>query len=372
MTKHAKLSASGSSRWLNCPGSVQAEEKYPGQESSSFALEGTMAHEVADLCLKNEQDADFYIGKTVLKKVVEKDMANYVQEYIDYVRSFEGNNTALMTEERVSFDHIVPEGFGKLDSAVLDYDNNTCHIFDLKYGKGIKVDAYENTQAQLYAVGIDRELEFLSEKIDKYVLHIVQPRINHFSSWEISKHDLGKFAEWVKERAELALSGKGNKLPGEKQCQWCRAKGDCKALADFTTSLITAEFDDIDEVDADSLTAHQKKAILENKKLIETFLKAVEASVFSQLEHGEKFEGFKLVEGRSIRKWTAEAEFKLIKELGDEAFTRKLIGIGEAEKRVGKEIVAELTMKPIGKITLAPESDKREGIDTNLFENIEK
>ena len=108
MTAHAKLSASGSSKWLNCPGSVQAEEKYPPQGSSIFALEGTMAHEVADLCLKNTADADFYVGHTVLKKVVEKDMAAYVQEYLDYVRSFEGNNTALMTEERVSFDHVVP------------------------------------------------------------------------------------------------------------------------------------------------------------------------------------------------------------------------------------------------------------------------
>ncbi len=370
MTAHAKLSASGSSKWLNCPGSVQAEEKYPPQGSSIFALEGTMAHEVADLCLKNTADADFYVGHTVLKKVVEKDMAIYVQEYLDYVRSFEGNNTALMTEERVSFDHVVPGGFGTLDAAVLDYDNNTCHIFDLKYGKGVKVDAYKNTQAQLYAIGIDRELEFLSEKIDKYVLHIVQPRINHFTSWEISKQDLGKFAEWVEERADLALSGKGERLPGEKQCQWCRAKGDCRALSDFTEALVKGEFDDLDDLDSESLSHDEKKAILGNKKLIESFLKAVEASVFDQIERGEEFEGYKLVEGRSIRKWNDKAEHSLISRLGSDAYNRKLIGIGEAEKRLGKEAISDLTIKPKGKTTLALSSDKRESINSDLFNEI--
>jgi hypothetical protein len=371
MTAHAKLSASGSSKWLNCPGSVQAEEKYPPQGSSVFALEGTMAHEVADLCLKNEKDAIFYVGKTVLKKTVERDMSSYVQEYLDYVRSFEGERTTLMTEERVDFSHVVPGGFGTLDAAVLDYDNDTCHIFDLKYGKGIKVDSYENTQAQLYALGIEHELSGLfSEDIDKYVLHIVQPRINHFSSWEISLKNLQKFAKWVEERADLALSGKGQRVPGEKQCQWCRAKGDCRALSDFTEALVKGEFDDLDSLDSESLSHDEKKAILGNKKLIESFLKAVEASVFDQIERGEEFEGYKLVEGRSIRKWNDKAEHSLISRLGSDAYNRKLIGIGEAEKRLGKEAISNLTIKPKGKTTLALSSDKRESINSDLFNEI--
>ena len=142
MIEHAKLSASGSSRWLNCPGSVKAEEGYPNQPSSAFALEGTRAHEVADLCLKASCDADVYIGKKVLDDVIDAGMAGYVQEYLDYVRSYETATSKLFTEERVDFSHVVPGGFGTLDAAVLDYDTKTCHIFDLKYGKGVKVDAF--------------------------------------------------------------------------------------------------------------------------------------------------------------------------------------------------------------------------------------
>ena len=368
---HAKLSASGSGKWLNCPGSVKAEEAYPPQESSPFAIEGSRAHELGELCLKNNKDAIDFLGDTIYKGIIEKDMTSYVQEYVDYVRRFETNNSTLMVQERVSFDHVVPGGFGTLAAAVLDYDNDTCHIFDLKYGKGVKVDAYENTQAQIYALGIEQALKGLfSEDINKYVLHIIQPRLNHFSSWEISQSNLDKFANWVEERADLALSGKGNRVPGEKQCKWCRAKGDCKALSDFTESLITGEFEDLDDLDADILSEDKKKAILDNKKLIETFLKAVEASVFDQIERGESFKGFKLVEGRSIRKWNDKAEHKLISRLGSDAYSRKLIGIGEAEKKLGKEFIAELTIKPEGKTTLVPESDKREAINSDLFNKI--
>ncbi len=369
MAMHAKLSASGSSRWLNCPGSVKAEESYPNQPSSSFALEGTRAHEVADLCLKSFCDADVYIGKKVLDDVIDSGMAGYVQEYLDYVRSYETGTSKLFTEEQVDFSHVVPEGFGTLDAAILDYDTKTCHIFDLKYGKGVKVDAFENTQAQMYAIGLENELSFLST-INKFVLHIVQPRIYNFSSWEISTYDLLTFSDWVQERASLALSNNANRSPGEKQCQWCKAKGDCKALSDFTTSLITAEFDDIDEVDSETLTNDQKKAVLDNKKLIESFLKAVEASVFNQLDQGVEFTGYKLVEGRSIRKWNDKAEFKLIKKLGDKAYQRKLIGIGAAEKELGKDFTKDLTIKPEGKPTLAPSSDKRSAITSDLFEKI--
>jgi hypothetical protein len=369
MIEHAKLSASGSSRWLNCPGSVKAEEGYPNQPSSAFALEGTRAHEVADLCLKASCDADVYIGKKVLDDVIDAGMAGYVQEYLDYVRSYETATSKLFTEERVDFSHVVPGGFGTLDAAVLDYDTKTCHIFDLKYGKGVKVDAFENTQAQMYAIGLESELSFLST-IDKFVLHIVQPRIYNFSSWEISTYDLLGFSNWVAKIAAKAVSGEAERSPGEKQCQWCKAKGDCKALSDFTTKIITSEFDDLDDLDVDSLNDGQKKTILDNKKLVETFLKAVEASVFDQLDQGVEFNGYKLVEGRSIRKWNAKAEHKLIRKLGTKAYSRKLIGIGAAEKELGKDFIKELTIKPEGKPTLAPSSDKRSAIDSDLFEKI--
>jgi len=363
MTAHAQLSASGSSRWLNCPGSVHAESIYPPDgEGSEFAIEGSMAHELADLCLKKNRDAESYIGKKVYKRIVEKEMAEYVQEYVDYVRSFENRFTTLYAEERVSFEHIVPGGFGTLDSAVVDSENKICHIFDLKYGKGVKVDAFENTQAQLYATGMEHDLSFLHD-IETFRLHIVQPRIFHFSSWDISKEDLIFFGKYVTERAQLALSPGAQRIPGKKQCQWCRAKGDCKALLDFTTATITAEFDDLNSIDVETLSIEEKKSIMDNKSLIQLFLNAVEASVFDQLGAGKPFEGYKLVEGRSIRKWNNLALEALIKKLGDEAYTKKIIGITEAEKRLGRDFTKELTDKPKGKTILAPSDDKRQELD---------
>lgn len=359
---HAKLSASGSSRWLNCPGSVNAEKGYPN-ESSPFAEEGTLAHELADTCLKKSKDAEFYVGKKITGKIIEKDMARYVQEYLDFVLSHETSNSKLYTEERVDFSNVVPEGFGTMDSAVLDFDTGVCHIFDLKYGKGVEVDAFENTQGQMYAIGLYNELGFLDE-IKSFRIHIVQPRIYNFSHWDITVDDLVKFGKWVKERAELALTADAPKVPGDKQCQWCRAKSDCTALAKFTEQIILTEFDNLDDegLDQDKLTDAQKKTILDNKKLIESFLKDVESSVFDHIDAGNTFKGYKIVEGRSIRKWTDEAEEVLVEKLGDDAYKKSLISITDAQKKLGKEEVDAIAFKPPGKATLVPDSDKRKAI----------
>jgi len=364
---HAKLSASGSSRWLNCPGSVKAEEAYKN-ESSIYAKEGILAHEVADLCLQKEKDAEFYVGKKVTDRIIDLDMARNVQEYLDYVRSHETDNSKLFTEERVDFSNVVPGGFGTMDSAVLDYNAGVCHIFDLKYGKGVKVDAFENTQGQLYAIGLYNELGFLDE-ITSFRIHIVQPRIYNYCHWDITVNDLVKFGKWVAERAELALTPDAPRVPGDKQCRWCKAKGDCKAVAKFTEQIISAEFDNLDDLDANSLTDDQKKTILDNKALIESFLKAVESDVFEKIESGEEFKGYKLVERRSVRKWVDGAEETLAEKLGDNAYEKKLIDITAAQKLIGKDEVNELVYKPPGKLTLAPESDKRKAVIKTAIED---
>jgi len=369
--KHAKLSASGSSQWLNCPGSVKAQEGLADQ-SSFFADEGTLAHELADLCLKGRISAEMYEGQKIGKLNIQvnsfkpdhelqKDMCEYVQEYLDYVVSHERTNTTTYTEERVDFSNIVPEGFGTMDSAVYDPETKTCHIFDLKYGKGVAVDAFENTQGQMYALGFMNELSFL-ENIEHFRIHICQPRIRNFSYWDISVKDLNKFGKWAKERAELALSDTAPRVPGEKQCQWCKAKGDCKALANFTQDLIMCEFDKLEKGHADSLTDEDKKSILDNKKLIISMLDAVEDGVYLKLFEGGEFNGYKLVEGRSNRVFTDDAESFIISKLGDDAYKKSLIGITEAEKKLGKEDMEKITIKPAGKLTLVPDTDKRQSV----------
>jgi len=378
--KHAKLSASGSSKWLNCPGSVEAESKIPNKQSI-YAEEGTLAHELADICLKKDIDAKVYIGYDVLyapKKsgVITEEMAKFVQEYIDYVLAHETKNSQLYTENKVDFSNIVPDGFGTMDAAILDYDTGICHIFDLKYGQGVQVDAVENTQTQLYALGFYNELKCL-DVIKSFKIHIVQPRIFNYSSWEITLDDLVKFGEYASKKANEALAPNAPRTPGEKQCQWCNAKATCPALKKHTEDIILSSFDDLNKGENlkyhyDSLSDNELKDVLDNKKLIEDFLKSVEQYIYDRVLNGEKFEGYKLVEGRSNRKWVDNAEEILKNKLGEDAYEKKLIGITAAGKKLKKDEIEQLTYKPEGKLQLVLDSDKRKEIikTINYFDKI--
>jgi hypothetical protein len=379
--KHAKLSASGSSKWLNCAGSIEAESKIPNKQSV-YAEEGTLAHELADICLKKNIEAKKYIGYDVLyapekSGVITKEMAKFVQEYIDYVLSHETKNSQLYTESKVDFSNIVPDGFGTSDAAILDYDTGICHIFDLKYGQGVPVDAVENTQAQLYALGFYNELKCL-DVIKSFKIHIVQPRIFNYSSWEITLDDLVKFGEYASKKANEALTPNAPRTPGEKQCKWCNAKATCPALKKHTEDTILKSFDNLNKGktpflkdETNVLSDKQLKLILDNKKLIEDFLKSVEQHIYDRVLNGEKFEGYKLVEGRSNRKWVDDAEDILKEKLGEDAYEKKLIGITAVGKKLKKDEVAELTYKPEGKLQLVPDSDKRKEV-TKTIDHFDK
>lgn len=366
--KHAKLSASGSARWLSCPGSVAAEEGYRNT-SSVHAQTGTRAHEVADLCLKSGRDADFYLGKKVLGKTVDEDMVRAVQQYLDYVRAFETSSSQLFTEERVDFSHLVPEGFGTLDAAIVDFDKRVCQIFDYKHGR-VFVGAENNTQGQLYALGLLHELEYL-EAIDTFVINIIQPNAGNYGSWEISVSDLKTFGKYVEKQAKTALSANAPRRPSDSACMWCKAKADCPALFEHTQEVIGNEFEDLDK---EVLSKEQKRLILDNKSLIDSFLKAVEADIEQSLLNGEQFPGYKLVEGRSNRKYKDTAEAYLIGTLGEEAYKKSLISLTAAEKLVDRETLAEHIYKPRGGPKLVPESAKGIAIVniTDQFSDLEE
>ena len=372
MTLHAKLSASGSSRWLNCPGSVKAEDGYK-DKSSSFAIEGTAAHELADICLKSGDSPEKYLGETIESIVVDSDMVEHVSGYIAYVKSYSGEH---FYESRVDFSPWVPEGFGTSDAIIIQ--DNKVIILDLKYGKGVSVDADNNTQGMLYALGVYNDYGYLLDGVESFEIHIYQPRTNSFSQWEITLSDLLKWGEWVKLQADLALSNDAERVPGEKQCQWCKAKADCPKLAQFTQEVIMCEFDNIDDLDnPDKLTNTQKRLALENKKLIVGWLDAVESDVKNTLMNGGKFDGFKIVAGRSLRKWSDEesAEKALLSlKSEDEVYTKKMVSVAQAEKLVGKkniDVISPYIIKPDGAPTLAPESDKRPCITdvSDMFES---
>lgn len=357
---HAKLSASGAHRWMACPGSVAAEDGLP-DKSSSFAEEGTIAHDVMEKCLKGGWNAS-----TVCD---DAEMADAVQVYLDYVRSFPARGKPLI-EARVNFSRWVPGGFGTADT-ILFYDD-TMHIVDLKYGKGVRVSAEENPQAQLYALGAYADYgEFFDIKNIK--IAIVQPRIDNITEWEISFDDLMKFGEAASQAAETAFTPNAPRVPGEKQCRFCKAKATCPALFKLTTDVILSDFDDISGAPApNNLTTEQMSKVLTAKPLIEAWLEAVEKFATEKIASGGGFPGFKLVEGRSIRKWIDEdvAAERLQCLIGERAtWTRKLISPSQAEKILGKKQKAEiedLAFKPNGAPTIAPESDPRPSVMASL------
>lgn len=358
MTEHAKLSASSSHRWLACAGSIKAEEGLPDRTSHQ-SEEGTKAHAVAEALLCHIPDVDVTGFEPVL-------------EYVEYVTLL-AKAKQLFVEARVDFSEWVPDGFGTCDAIVLNPILGEIDIVDLKYGQGLKIYADDNSQLMLYALGVVSNYGFIMCEITKITLHIVQPRLDHISTWSITLEDLLTWGKWVKERAQLALSENAPSIPGDAQCQWCKAKPTCPALLMRTQEVTLSEFDRLDN--PDTLTDDQVRYALENKKLIVSWLDAVESLVYERLQNGGTFEGFKLVAGRTVRDWSnpQEAEIELARIVGDAAYEKKLLSVAKAEKLLGRkkaQALDHLVAKTEGAPRLAPESDKRKasGADASDFD----
>ena len=367
MAAHAKLSASGSDRWLTCAGSVAAEANIK-EKPSGYAMEGTAGHELAELCLTKNREAISYLNQTLPESQwkVDEDMAEHVQTYVDYVDQFKGTR---FIEQRVDFSKYVPEGFGTADAIVID--NDTMHIIDLKFGKGIKVYADNNSQGKIYAIGALCDYGFLYD-VTTVAIHIVQPRIDNISVWEISVKDLLIWADWVKDRAQLCSEPDAPRVASDKACLFCKAKPICPELMALTESATLADFTDISvsPKSPDKLSDRDLRFALENKKLIISWLDAVENLAFEKLSDGQDFPGFKLVHGRSSRSWAdlQVATSVLVEELGDAAYSEpKLITVAQAEKTFGKKKVGlldGLVTKHEGKPTMVSESDNRQEISS--------
>lgn len=397
MALHAKLSASSAHCWMNCPGAIKAQEPFP-DKGSTYADEGTAAHMLASRCLNEEVDAWHYLAESVdidmrdslciftptdedladkARRIFEIDdeMVNSVQEYLDLVREhlYETEGATLFVEQRVEFSDWVNEGFGTADAIVVA--PGTLKIFDLKYGRGVAVVAKENEQAQLYALGVLQEFEFLGliEGIDEVTLYISQPRKNGTNDWDVSVTDLLKFGERVKECAIAAEAEDAPRVPGEKQCQWCRAKSDCKELADASMEELVGEFaeweaqmqdDEFELDDPDLIGDNLRLAIMDKAPLIKKFLGAIEDRIFEETADGKHEGRYKMVEGRSNRRWKdKEAALKALKRATSAAQASKseIISPTAAEKLLGKghSLLAKHVVKPIGKSTLARWDDKR-------------
>ena len=363
-TAHAKLSASGAHRWLACPGSVRAEDGLPNT-TSPFAQEGVAAHELGEIALVGGTDCDELVGTALPENpeyVVSQEMAAAVQIYVDVVRQLGGEQ---LYEERVDFSDWVADGFGTSDAIIMN--DTKMSIVDLKYGKGHRVEAQDNPQAILYALGAYAEYKHLYE-IETIEIIIVQPRLDHISTWELSIDDLLKRGEWISERAEMTEDPAAQRVPGESQCQWCKAKATCGALQKATHDLIATDFNNLDKMsNPDTLTDEELRAAMDAKKLIVSWLDAVESTVTQRLAAGEPFDGYKMVAGRSSRNWNDELQAATVLEsaLGVKAWERKLQSPTKAEKLLGKSklgLIESLISSKDGRPTLARESDPRPAV----------
>lgn len=363
MGSHAILSASGSHRWLNCLPSARLELEFEDKESTA-AAEGTAAHA---LCEHKLRKALRMRSKRPISNYDSDDMEEYTDNYVDFV--IEQLETAkqncsdplILIEQRLDFSCYVPQGFGTADCIIIA--DEKLHIIDFKYGMGVLVDAVDNPQMKLYALGSLEIFDSLYD-IKEVSMTIFQPRRENISTWTISVEELKDWAEnELKPKAQMAINGEGEYLPGE-WCTFCKASVKCRARAEAKLELARAEF-----MLPPLLTDMEIEEILHKIPDLTKWANEIMAyATDAAINHGKQWSGFKVVEGRSNRKYKNEdAVADAAKANGyKDIFHQRLITITEMEKMLGKQhfndILGNLIIKPQGKPTLVPNTDKRPAI----------
>lgn len=370
MSKHAILSASGAHRWLNCTPSARLELEFD-DNSGEAAAEGTAAHALSEHKLRKALKMR---SKKPVSPYDSDEMDNYTDGYVEYVLEVieQAKQTCsdplILIEQRLDFSKYVPDGFWTGDCVIIA--DGTLHIIDFKYGQGVLVSAEDNPQMKLYALGALDLFDGIYD-IEMVSMTIYQPRRENISTSTVSKESLYRWAEEVlKPKAELAFAGDGNYCPGE-WCQFCRAAVKCRARAEAKMKLATFEFA-LPPLLSDEEIAEILSSIGDLTRWTnEIIAYATDAAV----NHGKKWPGFKVVEGRSNRKYKdEEAVAEAAKNAGyRDIYKQSLITITEMEKLMGKtkfnEVLGGLIMKPPGKPTLVPVSDKRPEMNTSSAKN---
>ena len=377
-SKHAILSPSAGARWVACPPSARLTEHMPS-ETSPYAEEGTTAHYLCEQVVRRSLPGWSGLPPAPVEDLWENDsytpeMKEAAKLYADFIHTvYDGfpHTPTLCVEQRVSMTRWAPECFGTCDCLLIG--DGILHVIDFKYGAGVPVSPVDNIQMMLYALGA-WELFNTTDDIKTVRMSIVQPRIqSEPETWETSADSLLDWAEnTLRPAAKLAWEGKGELNPGEKQCRWCRAKAQCRAwkdkygpLADFVAETIPEARDPrllTDDEIGDWLT--QVLGLADYAKCLQDYAQ-------QQLQQGAVIPGWKLVEGRSTRRFIdQDAAFKAMEASGiQEAmlYERSPISLTAAEKLLGRKRFAEVcgawVEKPKGKPTLAPESDKRPAYD---------
>lgn len=360
------MSASSSKRWLNCTPSARLEEQFTKDTGSVYAEEGTVAHALAEHKLKRllkrrsrRPVSDYQCDEM---EDCTDGYAAYAMEQIELAKQ-SCSDPIVLIEQHLDYSAYVPEGFGTGDLVIVA--DGTLAVIDLKYGKGVAVEAEWNPQMMLYGLGALELFDAIYD-IDTVRMTIYQPRLESVSTWEISVSGLMEWVETeLRPKAALAINGEGEFRCGS-WCRFCKAKNTCRARAEEYLRLAQMEFQ------APALLSDEEVA--EVLKVADDLAKwAADVYAFATDEaitHGKQWTGFKLVEGRSNRKYTDEEEVaEAAKAAGyTDIYKSTLVGITEMEKLMGKkkfaEVLGKLVYKPQGKITLVTESDKRQAVET--------
>lgn len=390
-TKHAILSASGSHKWLECTPSARLEEQFPNK-TSDYMAEGTLAHEIAEFKLRGyffdtmpKATYTRRINKFKKEESFNQEMFAHTDTYLEFVKgeALQTNSKPFVAvEQRVDFCKYVPDGFGTADCILISGD--TLHVIDFKYGKGVKVEAEDNPQMKLYALGAIEQFGIFYD-IKHIKMSIVQPRIDNISSYEMLKTALVEWGEKVvKPQAQKAFMGLGDFKQGE-HCRFCRAKGACEFRATENMKIaeeIKQKVDGFDNSRFGILNNYELGNILIKTENLDSWIKDLKAYALEELLKGENIPGWKAVEGKSNRKIIdIDKAFEILEANGfDQAvlYERKPITLTHLEKVVGKtkltEAIGDYIQKPKGAPTLAKESDKREPFRVSAaeeFKNVE-
>lgn len=370
MSNHAILSASGSHRWLHCLPSARLEQEFENSESHA-AAEGSAAHALCEHKLKK---ALRMRSKRPISDYHSDEMEEHSDAYVEFVlEQFElakqsCKDPLLLIEQRLDFSCYVPQGFGTGDCIIIA--DKKLHIIDFKYGMGVLVEVVGNPQMKLYGLGALEIYESLYD-IEEVSMTIFQPRRENVSTWTISVEELKDWAEnELKPKAKKAFDGEGEYLPGE-WCTFCRAAVKCRARADEKLKLAQSEFKLPPLLTDSEIEEVLSKLSDLTKWANEVIAYATNAAV----NQGKEWHGFKVVQGRSVRKYKDEdAVAKVAKANGYKDIYRKsLITLTEMQKLMGKtkfeEILGDLIYKPPGKLTLVPVSDKRQALDVSNVKN---
>ena len=363
--KHAVLSASSAARWIACPPSARLNAA-KSDAPSEYAAQGTDAHTLCEYKLRKalgmkvrDPTKNLASYDTEMEECAEA-YCQFVMELVGQFRA-ESKDTMVSVEQRVDFSAFVPDGFGTADTLIIS--GNTVCIVDYKHGKGIEVSADRNPQMMCYALGCIQMFDGLYD-IDNVRMVIFQPRLANISEFNISKADLLAWAlDTLVPAAKLAHAGEGEFCAGA-HCQFCKIKATCRKRAEYNLELARYDFEM-----PPTLEDAEVEAVLAKADTLAAWVSDIKEYALQRAIQGKQWTDWKLVEGRSNRKYTDEAAVaNIVKEAGYEPYEQKLLGITAMTGLLGKskfeELLGSLIVKPQGRPTLAPMSDKRPAMNT--------